>query len=206
MNFFQKAGPFAAFINAAVAMATIYVAVVLIGIDVLSNQDLFVEMAIANPTPIFIQDTLKFISAACGFVLIIVLFRRLKNEAVTMMRIATVFGVLSILLLLTNATLSLVATTQAAALAETKSENALGINGAIGMLAMATIISSGLWYLLLSLSALKAFRLPKAMNYIGLTIGAISLIPIFGIIALFLSIVWSFWLGRILYREQAEQP
>lgn len=206
MNFFQKAGPFAAFINAAVAIATIYVAVILIGIDVLSNQDLFVEMAIANPAPIFIQDTLKFISAACGVVLIIVLFRRLKNEAVTMMRIATVFGVLSILLLLTNATLSLVATTQAAALAETKPESALGINGAIGMLAMATIISSGLWYLLLSLSALKAFRLPKALNYIGLTIGAISLIPIFGIIALFLSIIWSIWLGRILYREQAEQP
>ena len=51
MNFIQRAGTFAAFINAAVAIATIYVAVVLIGIDVLSNQDLFVKLAITNPTP-----------------------------------------------------------------------------------------------------------------------------------------------------------
>jgi hypothetical protein len=205
MNFIQRAGMFAAFINAAVAIATIYVAVVLIGIDVLSNQDLFVKLAITNPTPIFIQDTLKFISAACGIVLIIVLFRRLRNEAVTMMRVATLFGVLSILFLLTNATLSLIATTQAVELAESKSESAQGINSAVGMLAMATIISSGLWYLLLSLAALKGFRLPKGLNYIGLTIGVISLIPIFGIVALFLSIVWSFWLGLILYQERTEQ-
>lgn len=204
MNFVQKAGASAAFMNAAVAIATIYVAVVLIGIDVLSNQDLFVQLAITNPTPIFIQDALKFISAACGVVLIIVLFRRLSKEAVTMMRVATLFGVLSILLLLTNAILSLKATTQAPGLAEAKSGSSLDLNTAIGMLAMATIISSGLWYLLLSLAALKGSRLPKGLAYIGLTIGIISLIPIFGIVALFLSIVWSCWLGIIVFREQTE--
>jgi hypothetical protein len=66
---------------------------------------------------------------------------------------------------------------------------------------MATIFTNGLWYLLTSWTALKADQLLKRLNYIGLAIGAISLIPILGIFALLLSIVWSFWLGRILFKE-----
>lgn len=199
----QKVGAFAAFTNAVVAIVTIYVAVIMIGLDVLTDQNLFAEIAINNPTPLIIQDVLKFISAACWSVLLVNLFKRLVNEAIVRMKVATFFGFLSILLLLTNSILSLMAITQAAELAAAKSENANDLNGIIGVLAMATIFTNGLWYLLTSWTALKANQLPKGLNYFGLAIGAISLFPILGILALLLSIVWYIWLGRILLKESS---
>jgi hypothetical protein len=105
----QKAGAFAALTNAVVAIVTIYVAVVMIGLDVLTDQNLFAQIAINNPTPLFIQDLLKFISAACWSVLTVTLFKRLGNKAIIRMKVATLFGFLLILLLLTNSILSLMA-------------------------------------------------------------------------------------------------
>jgi len=197
----QKAGAFAAFINAIVAILTIYVVVVMIGLDVLTDQDLFVEIAINNPTSLIFQSVLKFISAACWVVLLVTLFKLLHNEAMVRMKFATLFGFLSILLLLTNAILSLIAITQAAELTAVKYENANDLNRIIGILGMATIFTNGLWYLLTSWTALKSNQLPKRLNYIGLAIGAISIVPILGTFALLLSIVWFIWLASVLFKK-----
>jgi hypothetical protein len=197
----NKAGGFAAFTKGVVAIATIYVAAVMIGLEVLTDQKLFVEIAINNPTPLYIQDGLKFIGAACETVLIIVLFKRLSKEGLSKIRVATIFGFLSLILIICNATLSLKVTTQAAGLASTPSDNATDFNSLIGILAMAALFTSGLWYILMSWAALKSGQLPKRLNYLGLTIGAVSLIPILGLIALLLSVVWSFWLSRVLLKD-----
>lgn len=197
----QKIGALAAFINAVVAILTIYVAVVIIGLDVLKDQNLFADIAINNPNPLFIQDVMKFISAVCWSVLLVALFKKLGNAAIVRMKTATLFGFLSILLLLTNSILSLIEITQAAELAAAKYENANDLNRMIGILGMATIFTNGLWYLLTSWTALKANQLPKGLNYLGLVIGTISLIPILGIFSLLLSIIWFIWLGRILFKE-----
>ncbi|MBD3627870.1 DUF4386 family protein [Cyclobacterium sp.] len=201
----QKKGAFAAFANAFVAIVTIYVAVVMIGLDVLTDQSLFAEIAINNPTPLIIQDVMKFISAACWSVLYVTLFKQLHNAAIVRMKIATLFGFISILLLLTNSIFSLITINQAGELAAANSENANDLNRMIGILAMATIFTNGLWYLLTSWTALKANQLPKGLNYFGLAIGAISLIPILGIFALLLSIIWFIWLGRVLFKEASVQ-
>lgn len=201
MSNIKKAGPFAAFTNAVVAVITIYVAVVMIGLDTLTDQNAFAEIAINNPTPLIIQDALKLMSAACGAVLIVVLFKRLRHEALSRMRTAALFGFLSIILLLSNAFLSLMLTTQAAELAAAGSGPDNDLNSIIGILGMATLFFNGLWYLLVSWTALKASALSKGLNYLGLTIGALSLIPILGILALLLNVVWSWWLGRLLLKE-----
>ena len=201
MDTIQKAGPFAAFTNAVVAIATLYVALVMIGPDALTDQNKFVEIAVSNPTSLYIQDMLKFISAACGIVLVIVLYRRLQKEAALRMKVAFLFGVLSILLLLSNTILSLLTTSQAAELAATKSESGSQLNNIIGMVAMAAIFTNGIWYLLISWTALKSSALPKAVNYLGLVIGVIFLVPMLAIIGLLLNVVWSFLLGRTLSQE-----
>ena len=91
MDTIQKAGPFAAFTNAVVAIATLYVALVMIGPDALIDQNKFVEIAVNNPTPLYVQDMLKLISAVCEVVLIIVLYRRLHNDATSRMKVALLF-------------------------------------------------------------------------------------------------------------------
>lgn len=205
MDTLQKAGPFAAFTNAVVAIATLYVALVMIGPDALTDQNKFVEIAVNNPTPLYIQDMLKFISAVCGLVLIIVLYRRLQKEATLRMKVAVLFGCLSILLLLSNAAVSFQTTANAAEFAATKSESGSQLNSIIGMLAMAAIFANGIWYLLISWTALKSSALPKGLNYLGLAIGVIFLVPVLGIIGLLLNVGWSFWLGRTLSGENTVQ-
>jgi ABC-type siderophore export system fused ATPase/permease subunit len=201
MDIIQKAGPFAAFTNAVVAIATLYVALVMIGPDALTDQNKFVEIAVKNPAPLYIQDMLKLIGAVCGMVLIIVLYLRLHRAATLRMNVAVVFGCLSILLLLSNAILSLMTTAQADEFAATKSESGSQLNSIIGMLAMAAIFTNGIWYLLISWTALKSSALPKGLNYLGLAIGVIFLVPMLGIIGLLLNVVWSFWFGRTLAKE-----
>jgi hypothetical protein len=197
MKSIQKAGIFAAFTNGVVAIATFYVAVVMIGLNVLGDRTLFVKIAINNPTPLLIMDALKCLTAACGVVLIIVLFKRLRTLAAMRMRIAALFGFLSILFLLSNAILSLIATTHAAEYAANNAHAGMVLNTLISILAMASIFINGIWYLSISLTGLKAEGMSRGLNYLGVTIGAINLIPIFGIVALLLTIVWSFWLGRV---------
>lgn len=199
----HKAGPFAAFTNAAAAMATLYVALVMIGPDALTDRNEFVEIAVNNPKPLYIQDTLKFIGAICGTVLIIVLYTRLCKEAALRMKVAVLFGCLSILLVLANAILSLLTTAQAAESAATKSESGAQLNSIIGILAMAAIFANGIWYLLVSWTALKSAILPKGLSYLGLAIGVIFLVPMLGIIGLLLNVVWSLWLGRTLSAQNA---
>lgn len=205
MDAIQKAGPFAAFTNAVVAIATLYVALVMIGPDALADQNRFAEIAVNNPTPLYIQDMLKFISAVSGVVLIIILYKRLRKESTWRMKVAALFGCLSILLLLSNAVISLQATAQAPEFAATKSESGSQLNSMIGILAMAAIFTNGIWYLLVSWTALKSSMLPKGLNYLGLAIGVIFLVPMLGIIGLLLNVGWSFWLGRTLSAEDTVQ-
>jgi hypothetical protein len=106
-----------------------------------------------------------------------------------------------VLCLVVNATLSLYATFQAATYAREASAIGIPLNGIIGLLAMAVLILNGMWYLLVSWIALKSQRLPKALSYLGLGMGVISLVPPLGIIVLLLSMVWSAGVGRVLLQE-----
>lgn len=100
-----------------------------------------------------------------------------------------------------NATLSLYAIIQAS----THDQAALSgnhLNNVIGILAVIAISLDGLWFLLVSWTALKSQRLPSPRCYLGLGIGGLSLIPPLGIMVLLLSIVWSVWMGQVLLKEE----
>ena len=200
----QQISPIAAFLNAIVAVLTLIVALVLIGPAVMADRTLLVDLALHNPTPLIIQDGLKFVAAAIALVLIRALHIRLSSGAPALINVATVSGLLSVSCLLANAVLSLVATSQAANFARGQPELGNQMNGLIGTLAFAAILANGLWYLLMSWSALKSDRLPRRLSYLGLAMGGLSLLPPLAILVLLLSIVWSAWLGAILLRSNVQ--
>jgi hypothetical protein len=198
MSFFQKAGPVAAFLNAGLAVLSLIVAFVLIGPAALSDRAVFVDLALHNPAPLYLQDVLKFASAGVAIVLIGALYYRLRNDAPKRSLWAVIFGAIALFCLLTNAVMSLMATSQAATLGSTGEQ----FNLAIGILGMAAIFFNGPWYLLNSSAALKSQKLPKGLAILGLIMGAMSLLPFLGVLVLLLSIIWSVWLGLSLRKTQ----
>lgn len=181
------------------------VAILLIGIPTMADPSKLVELAIDNPTPLVLQDGLKLISAATSTVLILALATYLRPNASALLSIATGFGFCSVFCLVGNAALSLYGISQAANAHSGTSLDGNQLNSMIGLLAVAAIILDGLWCLLVSWTALKSQRLPRALCYLSLTMGIVSLIPPLGIIVLLLSLVWSVGIGRVLLQHSSAE-
>lgn len=195
----SRVGSIAAFGNAFASSAALYVALFGIGISALSDPQQLAELAIHNPTSLLLQDALKFLSAATACVLIFVLDARLRDRAPTWTRAAKLFGFVAVGLLLANAALSLFAVSQAANLSSSVSAT---LNGVIGILGMAAIMANGVWYLVVNWTARASRRLPRGLCYLGLLLGAASLVPFFALFVLILGIVWALGLGVALERAK----
>lgn len=187
-------GVYAAFVQAFAAAASLVTAVALIGLAALSDPARLAALAVHNPLPLLLQDSLKFVSAAASIVVIVALFRRLRPAAPTAAGVAAACGLLAVTLLLANAALSLAAVTQARAGLAVDAR----LSGLVGLLGMAAIAVNGLWYLLVSWTARTAARLPLALCWLGLALGVLSLVPFLALLVLVLSVVWSLWLGLAL--------
>jgi hypothetical protein len=201
MTHLQKLGGIAALVNVIVAIATLATVIFLIGVSAIADPNKLIDLAISNPMPLLIQDGLKFVSAGISNVLILAVANYLQRDASALLSIATGFGVLSVFCLVSNATLSLYAISQA----PTYDQAALSgshLSSMIGLLAVAALGLNGLWFLLMSWTALKSHQLPSLLCYLGLAIGMLSLVPPLGIIVLLLSIVWSVWMGQVLLKGE----
>jgi hypothetical protein len=187
-------------LNAAVACVTLTVALGLVGPSALADSQKLVELAVTRPAPLIILDLLKFISAVISVAMIAALFQRLRAGAPPQMRVATMFGLLAVLCLVLNAVLSLFAIWQAGNAALMSSAVGARLPGVIGLLGWAVILLSGVWYLLVNWAALRQKQFPRRLSYLGLSMGALSLIPVLGILVLLGSIVWSVGVGRVLLK------
>lgn len=193
-----KTGAIAAFTYAGAALATFGVALFWIGPAAIIDQSKLIELASSNPTPLIVQDLLKFTLAVSFTVLLVALFRRLQVRAPRLNRIAAVCGLLSALTLVLNGVLSLLA------LSLTSSELRLKLVVFIAILGFCTLILNGIWYLLVNWSALRQMQFPRGVSYLGIAIGVLNLIPIFGLLALVCSIVWSVLVGKAFMSEKWE--
>jgi hypothetical protein len=201
MTHLQKLGGIAALVNVIVAIATLAIVIFLIGLSAIADPNKLIDLAIHNPTPLLIQDGLKFISAGISSILILALANYLQRDASVLLSIATGLGFLSVFCLVGNATLSLYAISQAS----TYDQAALPgshLSSMIGILAVAALGFDGLWLLLVSWTALKSQQIPSALCYLGLGIGVLGLVPPLAIIVLLLSMVWSGWIGQVLLKEE----
>lgn len=187
-------GVYAAFVQAFAAAAALFTAVALIGLAALSDPARLAALALHNPLPLLLQDSLKFVTAGASVIVIVALFRRLRPAAPTAAGVAAACGLLAVTLLLANAALSLSAVTQAMRGLAVDAR----LNGLIGLLGMAAIAVNGLWYLLVGGAARTAARLPLGLCWLGLALGVLSLVPFLALLVLVLSVVWSLWLGLAL--------
>lgn len=178
----------AAVLNAVVALATLVVAVGLIGVGVLFDRDRFLRLAVESPGPILLMDALKPISALAFALLVAGFHGRLRPASPRRIKAATAFGGLAVSALLANALLSVYAVLNAGQLNATAGAR---FNIAITVLALTVGVASGVWYLLISLTALRGGVLPRWLCRLGLAIGAASLVPPLGLVALVLTPAWS---------------
>jgi hypothetical protein len=200
MTHLQRLGAMAAFVNVIVAIATLAVVVFLIGIPAIADPSRLIDLAIHNPTPLFMADGLKVISAGTSGVLIWALANYLRRDHSALLSVATGFGMLSIVCLLGNAILSIDLIVQAP-ISDQGQWSGGQLNHMIGILAVAAISLEGLWLLLMSWSALKHQQLPGPLGYLGIGMGVLSLVPPLGILVLLLGMVWSVWIGQVLLKD-----
>ena len=214
MKTLQKFGGFAALYMAAahVIGMVIFIAI----LDYLNITDPAQKVALNVDKQMVIFSTNLFMYVVFGFFLIVLslaLYDLLKSGAPAIMQVAIVIGIIwagSLIAsgMVANAGLATVITiyakdpAQAALTWQGIESVADGLGNANGE------ILGGLMTLLVSLAALRAGRLPKGLNILGLFVGAagiISLIP--GLTELMIGvfglgqIIWFVWLGIVLLRS-----
>ncbi len=214
MNNLQKMGGLAALYEAAVYLVAIVFFLIIVDYPSAVDPAQKVALLVSNPTGIYLMTLFAYvIFGAALVVLALALHDRLKAGAPAMAQTATAFGLIWAGLVIGSGmvhNVGLVAVVdlygqdpaQAAMVWLAIDSVTLGLGG------QAEIVG-GLWTLLVSWAALRAGRLPRALNYLGMVIGVVGILSavpgltmlngIFGLS----QIVWFVWLGVLLLRRNS---
>lgn len=213
MKNLQKFGGFAALYMAAAYL--IGIVLFLVVLDYLNITDPVQKVALNVDKQMIVFSTNLLMYVFFGFALIVLslaLYERLKSGAPALMQVATAIGLIwagSLIAsgMVANAGLATIVPlyakdpTQAALTWQGIETVANGLGNANGE------ILGGLFTLLVSLAALRAGGLPKALNILGLLVGVVGIISIFpwlvGLIEVYglSKIIWFVWLGIVLLRS-----
>ena len=213
MKTLQKFGGFAALYMAAAHLIGIVIFLVIL--DYLSITDPAQKVALNVDKQMVIFSTNLLMYVFFGFFLIVLslaLYDRMKSGAPALMQVATAIGIIwagSLIAsgMAANAGLATIVAlyakdpTQAALIFQAIESITNGLGNANGE------ILGGPLTLLVSLAALQAGGLPKGLNILGLSVGAVGIITIIpalnaltGVFGLG-QIIWFVWLGITLLRN-----
>ena len=144
-------------------------------------------------------------------VLVLALHARLKNGSPAIIQTATAFGLIWAGLVIASGMIANIGNSTVVGLFSENQDQAVSL-----WLAIITVqealgggneIVGGLWVLLLSWAALRAGKLPKALNYLGVLVGLagiLTVVPAFDVLMDVFGlgqIVWFAWLGIVMLRE-----
>ena len=144
-------------------------------------------------------------------VLVLALHARFKNDSPAIMQTATAFGLIWAGLVIASGMIANIGNSTVVGLFSENQDQAVSL-----WLAIITVqealgggneIVGGLWVLLLSWAALRAGKLPKVLNYLGVLIGLagiLTVVPAFDVLMDVFGlgqIVWFAWLGIVMLRE-----
>ena len=165
-----------------------------------------------NFTGMYLMHILSFELPALGLiVLITAVSRRLKNLAPSLARLMAAVGLIRAGLMLASVMVFNYGVDTVVRLYAASPDQAVASWQVIEPVALAlggtgNELLGGVWILLLSAAALRAKEFPKALNRLGLGIGAAGILssipalgglePVFGL----LQIVWFSWLGIVMLR------
>jgi len=214
MKNLQKFGGIAAFYMALAHLTGILVFIVVL--DYINITDLAQKVAVnvANQSIVFLTNLLMYVFF--GFFLIVLslaLYDRLKSGAPAMMQIAAAIGIVWAGSLIASGMVANAGLTSIIPLYATDPVQASltwqGIESVTNGLGNANgEILGGLMVLLVSLAGLRTHGLPKALNILGLLVGAVGIVTIIPALNNLVSvfglgqIVWFIWLGIVLLRSQ----
>ena len=146
-------------------------------------------------------------------VLVVGLYEKLKLNSGALVKVASVFGAVWVVLVIASGMLANIGLSHAIALMEASAEKAFDmwhiISVIIDSLGGGNEIVGGLWVLLISIAALQASTFSKGLNYLGIIVGIAgiatvypddTLTEIFGIT----QIVWFIWLGVSMLKQRIE--
>jgi hypothetical protein len=149
-------------------------------------------------------------------VLALALYARLKDDSPVVMQTATAFGLIWAGLVIASGMIANVGNATVVSLFSENQDQAvllwLTITTVQEALGGGNEIVGGLWVLLLSWVALRANKLPKVLNYIGVMVGLagiLTVIPNFDVLMDVFGlgqIVWFAWLGFVMLRKTQARP
>ena len=149
------------------------------------------------------------LSALAALIIVFAIHQRLGRSASQQARFAAIAGVISAILLLTAGIVGAIAIALASRGGEARQTADVSmyvtLNAIVNGLGLAAVFANGIWYLLVSVAAMKRGLLPRMLCYLGLPLGVASLIafilPPIALLILVLGLIWAVWLGVFLLRE-----
>jgi Domain of unknown function (DUF4386) len=211
-----RAGGIAALYIAVAYLAAIPYFVLLVNYPGVVDPIQQVLMLRDNYASMYWMHVFSFEFVALGLIVVtLAIYQRLREVAPSTARFATVVGLIRAGLLLASvmvfnygmgAVVRLYATAPAQAVSawQVIEPVAQALGGSRGE------ILGGVWFLLISVVALRAKVFPRALNWLGVvvgTVGVLSLVPalselesVFGL----LGIVWFAWLGVVMVRTRPD--
>ncbi|OUS30721.1 hypothetical protein A9Q98_04235 [Thalassotalea sp. 42_200_T64] len=147
-------------------------------------------------------------------VLVLALHQRVKNCAPSLSQMASVFGIIWVGLVIASGMIANIGLAAVIELSVKTPEQAmtvwLTINAVVEGLGGGNEVVGGLWVLLLSIAALKANELSRALNYLGIFIGCVGILTIYPAEVLteifgLGQVVWFAWLGIIMMKKPSKQ-
>ncbi len=213
MKNLQKFGGVAALYLAVAYLIGIVIFLVVLDYPGITDPAQKVALNVEKQTIVFSTNLLMYVFF--GFALIVLslaLYDRLKSGAPTLMQAAAAIGIIwagSLIAsgMVANAGLATIVPlfakdpVQAALTWQAIETVANGLGNANGE------ILGGLWTLLVSLAALRAGGLPKALNSLSLVVGVVGIITIIPVLNPFVGVfglgqvIWFVWLGIALLRR-----
>ena len=213
MKALQKFGGFAALYLAVAYLIGMTIFLVVLDYPSITDPAQKVALLVEMQMVTFATNLLMYVFFGVFLIVLsLALYDRLKSGAPAIMQVATVIGIIWAGSLIASGMVANAGIAPVVALyAKDPAQAALTWQGfetvASGLGNGNGEILGGLWALLVSLAALRAGGLPKALNMLGLLVGVVGIITILpglidlvGIFALS-QVIWFVWLGIVLLRS-----
>ncbi len=216
MKTLQKFGGFAALYLAAAYLIGMVLFLVVLNYPSISDPAQKVALLVEKPAVVFSTNLLMYVFFGLFLIVLsLALYNRLKSEAPALMQAATALGIIWAGSLIASGMVSNAGIAPSVSLyANDPAKAALTWQGfeavASGLGNGNGEILGGVWTLLVCVAALRGGGLQKALNIVGLVVGAVGIVSIFpaltGLTGAFGlgQMVWFVWLGIVLLRSSAK--